>query len=816
MHYEGDVAGLSATTPDALANIPMKKFAARRYDVRMPQVVAYRDYLSQVQDNHLADIKSAIGRDAKTGHRYNLTRSGMVMELTPQEADIVRHLPGIKSVEPDQVYHMDTYRSAQFMGSLNMWLGSAPDWTPHFGAGVTVAVLDSGYNSQHPSFGNLGDFCGLGPAAPKVTSAVDCTGNDHMCNPSNSPDPTMPDLADAGSNPEDYGGHGSHTASTIAGNILHTGEGLVPEPELPAGYTTMSGVAPCANLRIYKVCGDTGCNGNAVIAAQEQAINDGDVSVLNFSISGGVNPWSTMTDTEPGFLDAFNAGIAVAASAGNTRPAPPAGTGPADPVGQVNHRGPWVLTVAASSNDLYSVYNGSISATGPGTPPAGTTNIGLNAPPSPAGSSTMYPTFMSATGVTLKYFPTNIYGCTSTGAADYPPGYFTGAVALVSRGGSVGSTACGFAEKVTRATAAGATGILIYNNTSGLLTGIGLGTTRPTIPVYGMEQSAGNALVNYLSANGNQITISTSGTPTPPQGDVLANFSLRGPMISQPAQSVTVTGMGTVRLPAMVGFDVTKPDITAPGIHIYAATAANPHDTSATGIPANYAYLDGTSMSSPNTAGALALLREAHPEWTVAELMSAIRMTATNFGGTQENGSTPWTPDQIGNGRVDLQSASNAGLTMDESYYHMLHADPNGSPPGDPKTLNLPSMRDTNCRFTCTWTRTVTNATSRTMTYNVSAADTPNLHFTVSPSSFTLQPRGSCSGTLCSLRTDQVRLTITAKPLAPTNVQLTPLAFGTLTLTPVVVAPDYYPTEQMTIAVQGITDEIFGDNLESH
>ena len=68
----------------------------------------------------------------------------------------------------------------------------------------------------------------------------------------------------------------------------------------------------------------------------------GDVSVMNFSISGGTDPW---VDNDRRKLDLVDAGVLVAASAGNTS------TGVPDPVGEVNHRGPWVLTVAASTKD---------------------------------------------------------------------------------------------------------------------------------------------------------------------------------------------------------------------------------------------------------------------------------------------------------------------------------------------------------------------------------------------------------------------------------------------------------------------------------
>jgi hypothetical protein len=95
----------------------------------------------------------------------------------------------------------------------------------------------------------------------------------------------------AGPDPEDTaatsGGHGVHTASTVAGNSL-------TPPLNVAGLDLkwpISGVAPCARVITYKVCGSNNCDGAATQAAINQSIVD-QVDVVNFSISVGTNPWS--------------------------------------------------------------------------------------------------------------------------------------------------------------------------------------------------------------------------------------------------------------------------------------------------------------------------------------------------------------------------------------------------------------------------------------------------------------------------------------------------------------------------------------------
>jgi subtilisin family serine protease len=185
-------------------------------------------------------------------------------------------------------------------------------------------------------------------------------------------------------------------------------------------------------------------------------------------------------------------------------------------------------------------------------------------------------------------------------------------------------------------------------------------TGQPNVPAYSCDQVPGDALAAFVDANPNTATINFSlhGSAAS-QGDVLADFSLRGP---DPAPYQ----------------DIQKPDITGPGVLIYAGF---PIDLGA------YGTISGTSMSSPHNAGSAALVRAVHGDWTVEEVKSALMMTSFN-GGTKEDGTTPWDADDVGTGRVDLTKAALAGLVMDETTQHFIDANPNAG--GDPKTLNVP------------------------------------------------------------------------------------------------------------------------------
>ena len=288
-------------------------------------------------------------------------------------------------------------------------------------------------------------------------------------------------------------------------------------------------------------------------------------------------------------------------------------------------------------------------------------------------------------------------GC--NGQPPFPANFFNGAVALIRRGN------CTFTEKITNAFNAGAALVVIRNNQPGT---VNMDTTgQPNVPAYSCDQTPGDALAAFVDANPTNATVNfTLHGVVSSQADVLADFSLRGP-VPAPYQ------------------DIQKPDITDPGVIIYAAF---PIDLGA------YGTISGTSMSTPHNSGSAALVRAVHADWTVLEVRSAMMMTSFN-GGTKEDGTTPWDADDVGTGRVDLTKAALAGLVMDETTQHFIDANPNTG--GDPKTLNIPSVRNMECSPNCTWTRTVRNTlTSATSWTATGTAITPGFTVDVQPSSF--------------------------------------------------------------------------------
>lgn len=156
-----------------------------------------------------------------------------------------------------------------------------------------------------------------------------------------------------------------------------------------------------------------------------------------------------------------------------------------------------------------------------------------------------------------------------------------GKIALIQRGGFT------FTKKAENAQAAGAAAVLIYNNTPGRFSG-NL-EKKVAIPVGSLSKEAGEFLKKQGPA------LSAVRLQTVREKDRIADFSSRGP----------VTGSWEI-----------KPDVVAPGVAIQST------------VPGGYLALQGTSMAAPHVAGACALLKQAHPDWTPAKIKAALMNTA--------------------------------------------------------------------------------------------------------------------------------------------------------------------------------------------
>ncbi|MET9311080.1 S8 family serine peptidase [Kribbella sp. NPDC003505] len=664
--YRGGIKGLPGTSPSV---------TGKRLDVKSANATKYLKHVSTLENDFLAAMQTRVPT-AKAGQRLRTVYGGISVSVPANRARDLLKLPGVAAVQQDNPQEMLTDSSGSFIGAptiYNQLGGSA-----NSGKGIIVGVLDSGAWPEHPSFADPGTL----PAPPPKAD-----GTPRTCNFGDNPLTPATDVfvcnnkliggrpfldtynAVIGgdvypSSARDSNGHGTHTASTSAGGPVANAN--------PLGIDrgALAGIAPAAAVSVYKVCGAEGCFPSDSVQAVAQAILDG-VRVINFSISGGSDPYSD--PVELAFLDAYAAGVFVSASAGNSGPG----------ANTTDHRGPWVTTVAASTQSrtfrsTVSLSGGGATATVSGA--SITSGVGTPAP------------------VVLASAPPYSNALCTTPA---PPGIFTGKIVVCERGPN--RVLKGFNVRQ-----GGAVGMLLYNSVP-----FDVFTDNHWLPTVALEKLDADALLAFLAAHPGTTASFTQGAKTAWQGDVMTYFSSRGP-----------------------GGDFLKPDVTAPGLHIMAGQTPTP-ESPAEGPPGNlYQVIAGTSMSSPHVAGSAALVLALHPSWTPGQVKSALETTAKTSV-TKPDRTTPADPFDYGGGRIDLTKAGDPGLTLDETAanYALSATDPLNR-----IDLNLPSVNAPTMPGLITATRTVTNVTNQTLSFSASGTTVNGANISVLPPVFQVKP----------------------------------------------------------------------------
>jgi len=298
----------------------------------------------ELEESHDDVLDEAGANDGDKIQDYTIALNGFAARLTHEEALAAAAQDSVRMVVPDQLYQPDTDSSGEYLGLAVA--GGAYD-TGLTGKGVVVGVIDSGIWPEHPSFADNG------LPAPPVTledtpenPACEFGNTDH--NPNDVAFTCNNKLIGArqtlatyralvGATPTEFdsarddNGHGTHTASTAAGNAN------VPATLFGRDMGTVSGIAPDAHIIAYKGLGDLGGFGSDLAAAIDQAVADG-VDVINYSVGGGAGLGGA---DDIAFLYAADAGVFVATSAGNSGPGPATVGSPGD--------APWTTTVGAST-----------------------------------------------------------------------------------------------------------------------------------------------------------------------------------------------------------------------------------------------------------------------------------------------------------------------------------------------------------------------------------------------------------------------------------------------------------------------------------
>jgi subtilisin family serine protease len=408
------------------------------------------------------------------------------------------------------------------------------------GAGVRVAVMDTGIDYHNPDLGGC-----FGPGC-RVEVGHDFVGdayNNDSSSPSYNPVPVPDD------DPDDCGGHGTHVSGIVGAS------------------GAVTGVAPGVTFGAYRVFGCSGStSADIMVAAMERIGKDG-ADVLNMSI-GSAFQWPQYPTAQAADRLVEKKGVIVVASAGNNGPNGLYATGaPA--------LGTKVISVASFDNTHIQALSFTIT---PDNKVVG--YFQATAAPTVPTSGT-FP--LARTGTATS---------TADACSPLPAGSLAGKVALIRRG------TCTFNVKSINAQNAGAAGVLIYNNVAGIQNITVVGPPTVTIPV-GSISAANGVLINNRLASGPVSLTWTSQLTSEPNttANLISSFSSYG---LSPTLDI-------------------KPDLGAPGGFIYSTI---PLELGGHGI------LSGTSMASPHTAGAVALLLQAHPGLSAEEVRTLLQNTA--------------------------------------------------------------------------------------------------------------------------------------------------------------------------------------------
>ncbi|HEV2688880.1 MAG TPA: S8 family serine peptidase, partial [Bryobacteraceae bacterium] len=450
--------------------------------------------------------------------------------------------------------------------------------------------------------------------------------------------PSDPKNPAADSRPDDYSprdrqGHGTGTASCAAAVSTVT----------PA-QLTISGVAPKAFLGNYKIFGAPGVNDSAsdevIIQALEDALSDR-MDVASLSIGGAAftgpldtgaacgQPDGVPCDLVPPVVETVvKAGMVVVIAAGNDGDGQESVTAPVFNTIESPGDAPSAITVGATTSSHFM--SEGVEVPGPSVPSTLQSIVGR------FGDGIVPVGAVAAPLRDVAQFAANGLAC-----AALPAGSLNGAFALIQRG------TCNFLTKVTNAQNAGAQGVVFYMaDQSALVSPAGLTTTN--IPAIMVSNNDGLALRAYLGANANHTVLIDAAAFEQNKSPVnaLAFFSSLGP----------VTGTNAIKpdLVAVGGSDMFFSDVYLP---------AQSYDVQGILYSANgYAAASGTSFSTPLVAGAAALVKQAHPNFTALQIRSALIDTASQDVTSDEQGNAAGV-QSLGAGKLDVNAAVQATVT---------------------------------------------------------------------------------------------------------------------------------------------------------
>ena len=400
-------------------------------------------------------------RDMVRGNGAEIVREFSIVHAMAIRVPNERALAGLMHNPNVELIEPDYIRYA--LGETVPWgvtAVNAPQvWATTTGDNVKVAVLDTGIDYNHPDL------------AANYRGGYDFVNSDN--------------------DPFDGNGHGTHCAGTI-GAITNNNIGV-------------ASVAYNVDLYAVKVLSDEGSGSTSnILAGVDWAVQNG-MHIASMSLGGG----RFSKTEEKAYQNAFNAGLLIICATGNdsaTSISYPAGYASTMAIGAVDS----ALAIADFSNQGTGIH-----LVAPGVDVLSTVPVGTGQ----AADVVYGQQTLAAYALEFAPFVTNLtkpaVNCgMGLSAADFPA-TVAGNIALIQRG------EISFADKVTNAQNAGAVGVILYNNESGIFSGT-LGTAGTWIPGVTISLEDGQLLVaagspvvslNILATNYDSFNGTSMATP---------------------------------------------------------------------------------------------------------------------------------------------------------------------------------------------------------------------------------------------------------------------------------------------------------------
>ncbi|XP_054799747.1 cucumisin-like [Prosopis cineraria] len=549
--------------------------------------------------HHTSIVQRVLGRNfAREAlfHSYKKSFNGFAVRLTQEQAERMAEMDGVISVFRSEKHKLQTTRSLDFIGFPKQVKRTS------FESDIVVEVIDFGIWPEADSFNDHGF---TSPPKKWKGSCQNITCNNKIIGAKYFRVDGTFDEDDIIS-PRDSNGHGTHCASTAAGNLVSSANlfGL--------GSGTARGGVPSARIAVYKPCWSSGCESADILAAFDEAIYDG-VDILSVSLGPSREIYRDFFEDvyAIGSVHAMKKGILTSSAANNLGPK----------LRTMTSFAPWSLQVAASTIDRKFF-----------------TKVQL-------GNGMVFE------GISLNTFDLHnkTYPLIYSGDAPNITGGFNSSISRSCIENSLDEAMvkgkivlCDKYLPAQTGLASGAAGIVV----PGISSKDWASLFTLALPLAVLTLNDGTSIFSYLNSSSNPTaTIYKSNEGKDSLSPYVASFSSRGPNVITP--------------------NILKPDIAAPGVDIIAAWSPISPISHAKGDErlSNFNIISGTSMACPHATAAAAYVKSFHPTWSPAAIKSALMTSAT----LMSSALNPEAEFAYGAGQINPVKAVTPGLVYDIS-----------------------------------------------------------------------------------------------------------------------------------------------------